>query len=109
MGVRRDPRGVSAMSPDQSIREHWKVLLLPIPALCYDREAEIAAKVKLTYHVYLCWVLQQQVVVRVDNCINAKLKKANFSFIKTLRSMVLIISRTFSKFKFIKKCTFEVK
>ncbi|MEM4722053.1 MAG: ATP-binding protein [Candidatus Methanomethylicaceae archaeon] len=57
---------------------------LPVVASCYEREAELAAKAKSSYQEYLYRVLQQQVVVRVDNSINAKLKKANFPFLKTL-------------------------
>lgn len=72
------------MSLDQSIREYCKVLSLPVVASCYEREAELAAKAKSSYQGYLYRVLQQQVVVRVDNSINTKLKKANFPFIKTL-------------------------
>lgn len=72
------------MSLDQSIREYCKVLSLPVVASCYEREAELAAKAKSSYQEYLYRVLQQQVVVRVDNSINTKLKKANFPFIKTL-------------------------
>lgn len=53
------------MSLDQSIKEYCKVLSLPVVALCYEREAEAAAKAKLTYQEYLYRVLQQQVVVRV--------------------------------------------
>jgi DNA replication protein DnaC len=72
------------MSLDQSIREYCKILSLPVVASCYQREAEASAKAKVSYQEYLYRVLQQQVVVRVDNSINTKLKKANFPFIKTL-------------------------
>lgn len=72
------------MSLDQSIREYCKILSLPVVAGCYRREAEVAAKAKTTFQEYLYQVLQQQVVVRVDNCGNTKIKKANFPFMKTL-------------------------
>src|SRR5512139_3402827 len=72
------------MSLDQSVKEYCKILSLPVVAGCYQREAEAAAKAKTTFQEYLYRVLQQQVVVRVDNSVNTKIKKANFPFIKTL-------------------------
>jgi DNA replication protein DnaC len=72
------------MSLDQSVKEYCKILSLPVVAGCYQKEAEAAAKAKTTFQEYLYRVLQQQVVVRVDNSVNTKIKKANFPFIKTL-------------------------
>jgi len=68
----------------QSIQDYCKILSLPVVATTYEREAESAAKAKLSYQEYLYKVLQQQIVVRIDNSINAKIKKARFPFLKTL-------------------------
>jgi len=75
------------MKPDnirKSIKEYCKILSLPQVALSYEKESENAAKAKLSYQEYLYKVLQNQVVVRVDNSINAKIKKAKFPFIKSI-------------------------
>ena len=68
----------------RSITEYCKVLSLPVVAHTYEHEAEAAAKAKLSYQEYLYKVLQQQIVVRIDNSVNAKIKKAKFPFLKTL-------------------------
>ncbi len=68
----------------QSITEYCKVLSLPVVAHTYEKEAEAAAKAKISYQEYLYKVLQQQIVVRIDNSVNAKIKKARFPFLKTL-------------------------
>jgi DNA replication protein DnaC len=68
----------------KSIKEYCKILSLPQVALSYEKESENAAKAKLSYQEYLYKVLQNQVVVRVDNSINAKIKKAKFPFIKSI-------------------------
>jgi DNA replication protein DnaC len=57
---------------------------LPQVALSYEKESENAAKAKLSYQEYLYKVLQNQVLVRVDNSINAKIKKSKFPFIKSI-------------------------
>ena len=72
------------MSMEESIREYCKILSLPVVLSCYQTEAEAAVKAKLSYQEYLYQVLQQQIVVRVDNSVNTKIKKARFPFIKTL-------------------------
>jgi hypothetical protein len=69
----------------RSIQEYCRMLSLPVVATSYEGEAESAAKAKLSYQEYLYNVLQHQIVVRVDNSINAKIKKARFPFLKTLR------------------------
>ncbi|OPY77839.1 MAG: transposase/IS protein [Syntrophorhabdus sp. PtaU1.Bin153] len=51
---------------------------------CYQSEAEAAVKAELSYQEYLYKVLQQHTVVRVDNSVNTKIKKARFPFIKSL-------------------------
>jgi DNA replication protein DnaC len=68
----------------KSIKEYCKILSLPQVALSYEKESENAAKAKLSYQEYLYKVLQNQVLVRVDNSINAKIKKAKFPFIKSI-------------------------
>lgn len=68
----------------QSITEYCKILSLPVVASTYEKEAESAAKAKVSYQEYLYTVLQQQIVIRIDNSINAKIKKARFPFLKTL-------------------------
>lgn len=73
------------MNPmDASIKEYCKILSLPVVALNYLHEAEEAAKAKISYQEYLYKLLQQQVIVRVDNSVNTKIKKARFPFIATL-------------------------
>ncbi len=69
---------------DQSIKDYCKILSLPVVASHYHREAEEAAKAKISYQEYLYKVLQQQIIVRVDNSVNTKIKKARFPFIATL-------------------------
>jgi DNA replication protein DnaC len=69
---------------EQSIRDYCKILSLPVVAAHYQREAEEAAKAKISFQEYLYKVLQQQIIVRVDNSVNTKIKKARFPFIATL-------------------------
>jgi len=69
---------------DQSIKDYCRMLSLPVVAAHYQKEAEEAAKAKISYQEYLYKVLQQQVIVRVDNSVNTKIKKARFPFIATL-------------------------
>lgn len=69
---------------DGRIKEFCKILSLPVVFSCYQAEAEDAAKAKLSYQEYLFRVLQQQIVIRVDNSINSKIKKARFPFLKTI-------------------------
>jgi len=69
---------------DQSIKEYCKILSLPVVAYQYQHEAEEAVKAKISYQEYLYKVLQQQIIVRIDNSVNTKIKKARFPFIATL-------------------------
>lgn len=69
---------------EKSIKEYCKILSLPIVATTYEKESENAAKARISYQEYLYKVLQNQVLVRVDNSINAKIKKAKFPFIKSI-------------------------
>jgi len=68
----------------KSIKEYCKLLSLPVVADCYEAEAENAVRTKSSYQEYLYKVLQNQVIVRMDNSINTKIKKAKFPFIKTI-------------------------
>ncbi len=75
------------LKPDnisKSIKKYCKLLSLPVVADCYEAEAENAVKTKSSYQEYLYKVLQNQIIVRMDNSINAKIKKAKFPFIKTI-------------------------
>ena len=69
---------------DHSIKDYCKMLSLPVVAAYYQNEAEEAAKAKISYQEYLYKILQQQIIVRVDNSVNTKIKKARFPFIATL-------------------------
>jgi len=69
---------------DHSIKDYCKMLSLPVVAANYRYEAEEAAKAKISYQEYLYKILQQQIIVRVDNSVNTKIKKARFPFIATL-------------------------
>ncbi len=64
----------------QSIKEYCKLLSLPVVAECYETEAENAVKAKISYQEYLYKVLQNQIIVRIDNSINAKIKKGQIPF-----------------------------
>jgi DNA replication protein DnaC len=68
----------------QSIMEYCRILSLPTAAQIYQKEAEEAAKARASYQEYFYRVLQQQIVVRIDNSVNARIKKARFPFLKTL-------------------------
>lgn len=71
-------------SLQRSIVEYCRILSLPVAAQIYDKEAETAAKAKASYQEYFYRVLQQQIVVRIDNSVNARIKKARFPFLKIL-------------------------
>ena len=75
---------LSSENITDSIKEYCKILSLPVVAQCYETEAENAAKTNSSYQEYLYKVLQNQIVVRIDNSVNAKIKKAKFPFIKTI-------------------------
>jgi len=67
-----------------AIVQYCKILRLPQIAVNFEEEAINASKTKMSYQEYLYGLLQHQVLVRTDNSINAKIKKARFPFIKTL-------------------------
>ena len=67
-----------------TITQYCKILRLPQVDLSYEDEAIKATKTKMSYQEYLYSLLQHQVLIRTDNSINAKIKKAGFPFIKTL-------------------------
>lgn len=69
---------------EQTIRSYCKLLSLPVVAQTYETIAMNATKAKLSYQEYLYKVLQEQVVARVDNSVNSRIKKARFPFLKTL-------------------------
>lgn len=69
---------------DNSLKDFCKILSLPVVYSTYEKEAENAARLKIPYQDYLFKVLENQILIRVDNSINAKIKKAKFPFIKTL-------------------------
>jgi len=67
-----------------TIAAYCKILRLPQIASEFEKEAINASKTKMSYQEYLYTLLQHQVLVRTDNSMNAKIKKARFPFIKTL-------------------------
>jgi DNA replication protein DnaC len=67
-----------------TITQYCKILRLPQVDLSYEDEAIKATKTKMSYQEYLYSLLQHQVLIRTDNSINAKIKKARFPYIKTL-------------------------
>ena len=71
-------------SIQESIAGYCKILRLPQVADSFEEEALTATKTKMSYQEYLYTLLQHQVLVRTDNSINARIKKARFPFIKTL-------------------------
>jgi DNA replication protein DnaC len=71
-------------SLEENLKSYCKLLSLPVVATSYQKLALEASKAKTGYTEYLYAVLQQQVIARVDNSINARIKKANFPWLKTL-------------------------
>jgi len=67
-----------------TIVQYCKVLRLPQVAASFEEEAIKASKTKMSYQEYLYSLLQHQVLIRTDNSINARIKKARFPYIKTL-------------------------
>ena len=67
-----------------TIAQYCKILRLPQISSSFEAEAINASKTKMSYQEYLYALLQHQVLIRTDNSINAKIKKARFPFIKTL-------------------------
>jgi DNA replication protein DnaC len=71
-------------SMPENIRAYCKLLSLPVVSACYEPAALDATKAKMSYQEYLYTVLQQQVITRIDNSVNSRIKKARFPFLKTL-------------------------
>jgi DNA replication protein DnaC len=69
---------------EQTIRAYCKLLSLPVVAQTYETIAMNATKAKSSYQEYLYKVLQEQVIARVDNSVNSRIKKARFPFLKAL-------------------------
>lgn len=67
-----------------TITGYCKILRLPQIAAEFEDEALSATKTKMSYQEYLYTLLTHQVLVRTDNSINARIKKARFPFIKML-------------------------
>jgi DNA replication protein len=67
-----------------AISDYCRILRLPQVAVSFEEEALNASKTKMSYQEYLYALLQHQVLIRTDNSINARIKKARFPFIKTL-------------------------
>ena len=74
----------NAPSIQESVAHYCKILRLPQVAYSFEEEALTASKTKMSYQEYLYSLLQQQVLIRTDNSINARIKKARFPFIKSL-------------------------
>jgi hypothetical protein len=71
-------------SLEENVKEYCKLLSLPVVSTCYQKLALEATKAKMGYQEYLYAVLQQQVIARVDNSVNARIKKANFPWLRSL-------------------------
>jgi DNA replication protein DnaC len=71
-------------SMQDNIKSYCKLLSIPIVASSYESIAMAATKAKMSYQEYLYKVLQEQVIARIDNSVNARIKKARFPFLKTL-------------------------
>jgi DNA replication protein DnaC len=67
----------------ESIESYCKLLSLPYIFQNYEKEALNATKTKLSYQEYLYKLLQDQIIMKIDNSVNAKIRKAGFPFIKT--------------------------
>jgi DNA replication protein DnaC len=68
----------------EAIEYYCKLLSLPLIKDIYIKEAEEAARGKVSYQQFLYNVLKQQANLRIDNSIKAKIKKAKFPFFKTV-------------------------
>ncbi|GLI52678.1 IS21-like element helper ATPase IstB [Thermodesulfovibrio yellowstonii] len=68
----------------KTIKYYCKVLSIPLVAEIYEREAEEAARTKISYQQYLYNLLKYQVNSRLDNSVQRRIKKARFPFIKTI-------------------------
>jgi len=67
----------------EAIEYYCKLLSLPLIKEIYLKEAEEAAKSKISYQQFLYNLLKQQANLRIDNSVKTKIKKAKFPFIKT--------------------------
>ena len=68
----------------EAIEYYCKLLSLPLIKDIYIKEAEEAAKSKISYQQFLYNLLKQQATLRIDNSVKTKIKKAKFPFVKTL-------------------------
>lgn len=68
----------------EAINYYCKLLSLPLIKDIFIKEAEEAAKGKISYQQFLYNLLKQQSDLRIDNSVKAKMKKAKFPFIKTI-------------------------
>lgn len=69
---------------DEGIKYYCDTLALPVILKEYENEAQEAIKAKLSYQGYLYNLLKLQASSRIENSINAKIKKAKFPFIRTI-------------------------
>jgi len=72
-------------SMKNNIDAYCKLLSLSSVADNYEQLAIDAAKTKISYKEYLYKLLQQQIIDRVDRSINARIKKAGFPYIASLK------------------------
>jgi len=72
-------------SMKDNIEAYCKLLSLSSVADNYEKTAVNAAKTKISYQEYLYKLLQQQIIDRVDRSINARIKKAGFPYIASLK------------------------
>jgi len=68
----------------EAIEYYCKLLSLPLIKEIYMKEAEEAAKSKISYQHFLYNILKQQANFRIENSVKSKIKKAKFPFIKTI-------------------------
>jgi len=68
----------------EQLREQLKGLRLHTMAAIFEEEAEKAAKTQLSYTAFLARLVQEEVAVKIDRSINARIAKARFPALKTL-------------------------
>ncbi len=73
-------------SMSANIESYCKLLSLASISDHYENMAIDATKSKISYQEYLYKLLQQQIIDRVDRSINAKIKKAGFPYIATIKA-----------------------
>lgn len=64
----------------EAIEYYCKLLSLPLIKDIYFKEAEEAAKSKISYQQFLYNLLKQQANLRIENSVKTKIKKAKFPF-----------------------------